>query len=120
MKKVQNLSAVLLFSIAYGCLVGSIGTPSGGGRNVIMIDYLRSSNSSISYIDWMIRIYPLVLIQIPIVSWVLIKSFPPEYSQLDSGVRKLVIQVAKSGGTHRKEYSCCIYIFIGFFGVDIF
>ena len=49
-KKVQNLSAVLLFSIAYGCLVGSIGTPSGGGRNVIMIDYLRSSNLSVSYI----------------------------------------------------------------------
>jgi len=62
-EKVQNLSAVLLFSIAYGCLVGSIGTPSGGGRNVIMVDYLRSSNLSISYIDWMIRVYPLVLIQ---------------------------------------------------------
>ena len=116
-KKVQNLSAVLLFSIAYGCLVGSIGTPSGGGRNVIMIDYLRSSNLSISYIDWMIRIYPLVLIQIPIVSWVLIKSFPPEYSQLDSGVRKLVIQVAKSAElTGRNTVAVFIFllVFLGY------
>ncbi|MBT3607540.1 MAG: anion transporter, partial [Candidatus Marinimicrobia bacterium] len=33
--RVKGLSAVLLFSIAYGALIGSIGTPSGGGRNVI-------------------------------------------------------------------------------------
>jgi sodium-dependent dicarboxylate transporter 2/3/5 len=112
-EKVQNLSAVLLFSIAYGCLVGSIGTPSGGGRNVIMVDYLRSSNLSISYIDWMIRVYPLVLIQIPIVSWVLIKSFPPEYNQLDSGVRKLVIQVEKSAElTGRNTVAAFIFLLV--------
>ena len=112
-EKVQNLSAVLLFSIAYGCLVGSIGTPSGGGRNVIMVDYLRSSNLSISYIDWMIRVYPLVLIQIPIVSWVLIKSFPPEYNQLDSGVRKLVIQVEKSAAlTGRNTVAAFIFLLV--------
>jgi sodium-dependent dicarboxylate transporter 2/3/5 len=112
-KKVQNLSAVLLFSIAYGCLVGSIGTPSGGGRNVIMIDYLRSSNLSISYIDWMLLVYPLVLIQIPIVSWILIKNFPPEYNQLDSGVRKLVVQVAKSAElTGRNSVAAFIFLLV--------
>ena len=112
-EKVQNLSAVLLFSIAYGCLVGSIGTPSGGGRNVIMIDYLRSSNLSISYIDWMLLVYPLVLIQIPIVSWILIKNFPPEYNQLDSGVRKLVVQVAKSAElTGRNTVAAFIFLLV--------
>ena len=45
MSKVKNLSAVILFSIAYGCLIGSVGTPSGGGRNVIMINYLNQSNN---------------------------------------------------------------------------
>jgi sodium-dependent dicarboxylate transporter 2/3/5 len=33
--KATKLSTILLFSIAYGCAIGSIGTPSGGGRNVI-------------------------------------------------------------------------------------
>jgi len=46
--KVKNLSAVILFSIAYGCLIGSVGTPSGGGRNVIMINYLNQAGISIS------------------------------------------------------------------------
>lgn len=95
-EKVRGLSAVLLFAIAYGALIGSIGTPSGGGRNVIMVSYLKDYDQSISYLDWMVRLYPLVLIQIPIVSWLLMKSFIPEYKQLDTGVRKLVVQVAKS------------------------
>ena len=34
-KVVHRLATLLLFSIAYGCAMGSIGTPSGGGRNVI-------------------------------------------------------------------------------------
>lgn len=95
-EKIRGLSAVLLFAIAYGALIGSIGTPSGGGRNVIMMTYLKEYNISISYLNWMVRMYPLVLIQIPIVSWILMKSFVPEYTQLDTGVRKLVVQVAKS------------------------
>ena len=112
-EKVQNLSAVLLFSIAYGALVGSIGTPSGGGRNVIMIDYLRDSGLSISYINWMLRVYPLVLIQIPIVSWVLMKSFTPEFIKLDSGVRKLVVQVAKSAEmTGRNTIAAVIFLLV--------
>ena len=112
-EKVQNLSAVLLFSIAYGALIGSIGTPSGGGRNVIMIDYLRDSGLSISYINWMLRVYPLVLIQIPIVSWVLMKSFTPEFIKLDSGVRKLVIQVAKSAEmTGRNTIAAVIFLLV--------
>ena len=111
--KVQNLSAVILFSIAYGCLVGSIGTPSGGGRNVIMIDYLRDANMSISYLDWMVRVYPLVLIQIPIVSWVLLKTFKPEFSQLDTGVRKLVVHVAKSAEmTGRNTVAAFIFLMV--------
>ena len=36
----SKLSTILLFSIAYGAAIGSIGTPSGGGRNAIMIGYL--------------------------------------------------------------------------------
>lgn len=96
-KRVRELSALLLLSIAYGALIGSIGTPSGGGRNAILITYLQFFDVSISYVDWMKMVYPLVLIQIPILTILLLTSFKPEYKRLDSGVRKLVVQVAKSG-----------------------
>ncbi|MEQ1524978.1 MAG: SLC13 family permease, partial [Aestuariivirga sp.] len=34
-KKVHNLAAVILFSIAYGCSIAGVATPSGGARNAI-------------------------------------------------------------------------------------
>jgi sodium-dependent dicarboxylate transporter 2/3/5 len=112
-KQVSNLSAVLLFSIAYGALVGSIGTPSGGGRNAIMLTYFRDYNLSISYLEWMVKVYPLVIIQIPIIAWVLQKSFIPEYPRLDSGVRKLMVQVAKSRQmTGRNTVAAFIFILV--------
>ena len=111
--RVKGLSAVLLFSIAYGALIGSIGTPSGGGRNVIMMSYFHDFGLSISYLEWMIKVYPLVIVQIPIISWVLIKSFAPEYNRLDTGVRKLVVQVAKSPNmTGRNTVAAFIFLLV--------
>jgi|TARA_B110000263_G_scaffold43746_1_gene35691 sodium-dependent dicarboxylate transporter 2/3/5 len=115
-KKVKNLASVLLFSIAYGALIGSVGTPSGGGRNVIMLGYLKDSNLFISYLEWMIQVYPFILVQIPIVSWILIKSFPPEYIHLDTSVRKLVVQVAKSASITRSNIIAGLIFLLVFLG----
>ena len=66
-KTVQRLSTILLFSIAYGCAMGSIGTPSGGGRNVIMMGYISEFGlGNISYLDWIKYAYPMLLLEIPI------------------------------------------------------
>ena len=111
--KVKNLAAVILFSIAYGCLIGSVGTPSGGGRNVIMINYLNQAGISLSYFEWMLKIYPFFLIQLPIVTWIIINTFKPEYKSLDSSVRKLVIKVAKSRSmTGRNTLTVVIFLMI--------
>ncbi len=115
-EKVHGLGAVLLFSIAYGALIGSIGTPSGGGRNVIIMSYLQDYNVSISYLDWMIMVYPLVIIMIPIVSWILMKSFTPEYVRLDTGVRKLVVQVAKAPKLTGRDTVAAFIFFLVFMG----
>lgn len=97
-KTVHNLSTILLFSIAYGCAMGSIGTPSGGGRNVIMIGYISEFGlGTISYLEWIKYAYPMLLLEIPIASILLWFTFTPEQKILDSAVRKLKIKVTKSG-----------------------
>ena len=112
-EKVKNLAAAILFSITYGCLIGSAGTPSGGGRNVIMINYFNQSGLSLSYFEWMKKIYPFVIIQIPIVAWIIINTFKPEYKILDSSIRKLVIKVAKSRSmTGRNTVTVIIFILV--------
>ncbi len=116
-KKIGNLSALILFSIAYGSLIGSIGTPSGGGRNVIMLSYWKSFGiSGLSYIEWMYLVYPLILIQLPIFMWISVKSFKPEKLLLDSGVRRLKAQVARSTIQPSKNIGALIIFFLVFLG----
>ena len=116
-KKVRRLAAYLLFSIAYGSLIGSVGTPSGGGRNVILIHYWQEFGMpQISYLEWMKFAYPLIFIQIPILSLILWKTFPPEKIELDTGVRRLKTQVAKSNKITAKQITALIIFFLVFLG----
>ncbi|MFC1785500.1 SLC13 family permease [Candidatus Neomarinimicrobiota bacterium] len=120
-KKVTRLAAYLLFSIAYGSLIGSVGTPSGGGRNVILIHYWQEFGMpEISYLGWMKYAYPLILIQIPILSWILRKNFTPEFSKLDTGIRRLKTQVAKSDTITSQKVLALIIFFFVFLGWVIF
>lgn len=111
---VKKLAALLLFAIAYGSIIGSIGTPSGGARNAIMMIYWQDFGiSGLSYARWMIFVYPLVFIQLPILIWILSRHFKPEVRVLDSGVRRLKVQVAKKGPvTGRQILAVIIFIFI--------
>lgn len=116
-KKVAKLAAYLLFSIAYGSLIGSVGTPSGGGRNVILLHYWQEFGMpEISYLEWMKFAYPLIIIQIPIISWILWKTFPPEYSKLDTGIRRLKAQVKRSDTITPKKVTALIIFFMVFLG----
>ena len=108
---------MLLFSIAYGCAIGSIGTPSGGGRNVIMIGYLSEFGyGNISYLKWMVYTYPILLLQIPLASLVLWYSFTPKQRHLDSAIRKLKVNVAKSGKLNGNQIMAILLFIMVFLG----
>ncbi|MEC7736905.1 MAG: DASS family sodium-coupled anion symporter [Candidatus Neomarinimicrobiota bacterium] len=115
--KATRLSTVLLFSIAYGCAIGSIGTPSGGGRNVIMIGYLSEFGmAELSYLTWMKFAYPMLLLEIPITAIVLWYTFTPSQKILDSAVRKLKVQVAKTGDLTINQFMAIgifLLVFVG-------
>ena len=112
-----KLSTLLLFSIAYGCAIGSIGTPSGGGRNVIMIGYLSEFGmAEISYLEWMKFAYPMLIIEIPIVALVLWFTFTPEQKTMDSSVRKLKVKVAKTGKLTANQIMAIIIFILVFLG----
>lgn len=107
-KRIPNkgLIAALLFSIAYGATIGSIGTPSGGGRNVIMMNYWAEFGAGgLSYVEWIKMVYPMVLIEIPITTFIILKTFPPELKILDTAVRRLSVEVAHSGKMTIREIS---------------
>ena len=115
--KATKLSTLLLFSIAYGCALGSIGTPSGGGRNVIMIGYLSEFGlGDISYLEWMKYAYPMLLIEIPVAVAVLWFTFTPKQKSLDTAIRKLKVNVAKSGKLTGNQLMASLVFILVFLG----
>jgi len=125
-KKVRNLAAVLLFSIAYGCSVAGIGTPSGGARNAIMIGYWRefffdpgnpeTQRFLIDYLRWMIFAYPMFLIQLPFVTLVLFLTFKPEYRDLSRAVVKLRTQVESEGSMKAGDWMAILFFLLVLLG----
>ncbi len=94
--QVRSLAVILMLAIAYGCSIGVSGTPSGGARNPIMLDYWsRLFDLEVSYSAWIVRTYPLVLFQIPVVAAVLLLTFKPEVKNLRMVISRLLASVAE-------------------------
>ena len=125
-RKVRNLAAVVLFSIAYGASVAGIGTPSGGARNAIMIGYWKeffydpsnpeTSKFIIDYARWMLFAYPMFLIQVPFVTMILLVTFRPEYRHLSRAVVKLRQQVEAEGSMKRTDWVAIVMFFFVLLG----
>lgn len=113
-RSTAKLAALILFSIAYGSAMGSIGTPSGGGRNVIMLGYMKEFGVvNISYLKWMKYAYPILLFEIPLAAIILWYTFKPRQLILDSAVRKLKIHVTKKGSMRGNEIlTILIFVFV--------
>jgi len=106
-KPIPNLTALILFSIAYGSTVGSIGTPSGGARNAIMLEYWRTiteSGLTLTYFQWIIMAYPMVIIGMLSTTFLLQLAFKPEFNRMDTAIRRLKIQVAHKGKITGNEF----------------
>ena len=110
-KKVPRLAKCLMLAIAYGCTIGGFATPSGGGRNVIMIGFLQDKpfNITVSYGAWMAMAAPLTLILVPIVTFLLLWIFKPEVDHIDH----IQERVSNSAGT--KSMSAKQWMTLGIF-----
>jgi len=130
-KNVRNLAAVLLLSISYGCSVAGIGTPSGGARNAIMIGYWKeffydptdpeTYRYLVDYVTWMAYAYPMFLIQLPLVTFILLKTFRPEYQDLSRAVVKLRAEVELQGPLKLSDWLAIFFfvlILAGWIGIS--
>ena len=119
--KRRALAVLFLFSISYACAMAGIGTPSGGARNAIMIDYLRdffyavddpaTYEYRVSYLKWMIYAYPVFLIQLPLMHLILRSAFKVDIQDLGPAVEKLKAQVGDEGALSGKHF-VAIFLFL--------
>lgn len=113
-QQIKHLAALLLFSIAYGTAIAGIGTPSGGARNAIMIDYWRElGHIQIGYLDWMVYTYPLVIAQIPLLVGVLLWTFPAEVKEIRRALVRLRQEVHSKGALSAQDKQViAVFLFI--------
>ncbi len=111
----HRLASLLLFSVAYSCAIAGIGTPSGGARNAIMIEYWsRLFDRRVSYFDWIMYAYPMVLLQAPVLGFVLLRRFRSEKADLSHAIRKLKAQVFWEGKMRGRDW-----LTVSIFGVTL-
>ncbi len=78
----SNLGKGMLIGAAYGCTIGSLGTPLGGARNPLTIGFLISRGIEVNFLRWMELSLPLVLLSILLVWGMLVLIFPPEMKRI--------------------------------------
>ena len=101
----KNLGKLMMFAIAYGAAIGGLGTPSGGARNVIMIEYWSQMYGiDISYGQWMLYAFPLVLVMIPITAFILLRIFKPEVKDLSAAMESIQQEVGEKGRMTQQEW----------------
>lgn len=95
-----NIAAAYILAIAFGTAIAGLATPSGGGRNVIVIGYLQELyDVNVSYLDWALRAAPISLAMIPVIFLILKFMFRVPHEPIDKG--KLALERAKLDPTQR-------------------
>ncbi len=99
-----ELGKMLVITVAMACNIGGFGAPSGGARNVIMINYLDDMfNMDIGYFTWMIYAMPFVIIMMPITWLVLQWRFKPVTRDLSTAMSYLEEDIAHMGKWNRQQ-----------------
>jgi len=110
----KTLAAMILFSLAYGATIASIGTPSGAARNAIMIQYWRDLRDvAVSYTDWAVACYPALLLLLPAAALILRFTFKPRVKSLSRVMVRLRSEVQEAGGLASRDWlTIAIFLFI--------
>lgn len=111
-----ELAKMLMITIAMACNIGGFGAPSGGARNVIIINYLEDMYGvTIGYGQWMIYAVPFVLVMM-VVLWVLINlTFKPRVRDLRPALTLLQNDINRMGRwTSRQLIALLVFLVVIF------
>ena len=102
----SNFGRAMFIGIAFAANIGGMGTPTGTPANLITIAFLDTlAGVKLSFLDWMIRAIPFVIIMVPISWFILLKVFPLEIKIVEGGlasVKKQIKEMGRMNGDEKK------------------
>lgn len=111
--KKSNFGKALMISVAWGALVGGIGTPAGTGANPIALQFLSTmADIHLTFVDWMVYGVPSALLILPVAWAVLLLFFPPEMKQLKVTKEQLKAELkAMPPMNHEEKITLFVFAF---------
>ena len=115
--KDSELAKMLMITICMAPNIGGFGAPSGGARNVIMLNYMEDMfGYSIGYGQWMLYGMPFVIIMMPVL-WVLLNTrFKPKIQDLTPAMESLKKDIARMGSWSRAQVGAVVIFLAMFLG----
>lgn len=96
---------LLFLAMAWGCVIGGIGTLLGGARAPLAIGFLEEfSGQSISFVEWTWMVLPIVLIMFVVISFLLMKVFPVDVESVEAVNAELEKKLEEQGKVRPREY----------------
>lgn len=100
----SNFGKALFIGIAFAANIGGLGTPTATTSNLIAIAFLNSLvGTQITFLGWIAKTIPLVVILLPISWMVLLKVFPLEIEVVEGGLDAAKSELAEMGNMTKKE-----------------
>ncbi|MFW6131298.1 MAG: SLC13 family permease [Candidatus Aminicenantaceae bacterium] len=111
--KESSYGKALFLSLAWGAVIGGVGTFLGGARNPLAIGMLwEEYQIRIGFLDWMIAVIPIVIIMLIIAYLVIRIFFKIDIQNITSAEEKLNNKINQLGKISLQEKSVAIIMII--------
>ncbi len=107
----------LFLALAWGSVVGGIGTYLGGARVPLAVEFLRETYSRrIDFLTWAAAATPIALVLTGVVFVALAKRFPPEIRDVSGAKAFLTNELNQMGKISRNELKAAILVGLAVLG----
>ncbi|MFQ5735283.1 MAG: SLC13 family permease [Thermodesulfobacteriota bacterium] len=102
----SNYGKLLFFALAWGCVIGGVGTFLGGARVPLAIGILReTTGGTIGFLDYTIAVLPLVVVMLFAGYFLLTRFFPIDVTGVEQAHRVLARRLKNLGKITVTEYA---------------
>ena len=101
----SNYAKKLFLGLAWGAVIGGVGTFLGGARAPLALSMLHEAHpeTTIPFLHWMLAAIPLVIILTPLAVWILGMRIPNDVTDIKAATRMLDQRVKRLGPMSGRE-----------------
>lgn len=109
----SNLRKMIMLGVAYGGVISGTAVMTAAIGNILTVELLnRFADLRITYFEWFFYTFPLWLILIPAIWFMLLKAFPipPEQQHFPEIEKEMVQRLKELGPVNKQEIRCLIIL----------